>query len=78
MYTHIFGPVPSRRLGTSLGVDLTPTKTCSLTASIANFPELPLTQITETNFAKPMMSGGTEICIARSGATGLDYFIGNG
>ncbi|NLV93482.1 MAG: radical SAM protein [Candidatus Riflebacteria bacterium] len=29
MYTHIFGPVPSRRLGTSLGVDLTPTKTCS-------------------------------------------------
>ncbi len=29
MYTHIFGPVPSRRLGNSLGVDLTPTKTCS-------------------------------------------------
>lgn len=29
MYTHIFGPVPSRRLGSSLGVDLTPTKTCS-------------------------------------------------
>ncbi len=27
---HIFGPVPSRRLGLSLGVDLTPFKTCSL------------------------------------------------
>lgn len=29
MKTYIFGPVPSRRLGVSLGVDLTPTKTCS-------------------------------------------------
>lgn len=28
-YKYIFGPVPSRRLGRSLGVDLTPYKTCS-------------------------------------------------
>ncbi|MFH1414677.1 MAG: radical SAM protein [Elusimicrobiota bacterium] len=28
-YNHIFGPVPSRRLGLSLGVDLVPHKTCS-------------------------------------------------
>jgi len=28
-YQHLFGPVPSRRLGRSLGVDLTPFKTCS-------------------------------------------------
>lgn len=27
--THVFGPVPSRRLGRSLGVDLVPFKTCS-------------------------------------------------
>lgn len=27
---HLFGPVPSRRFGRSLGVDLTPFKTCSL------------------------------------------------
>jgi len=26
---HIFGPVPSRRLGRSLGVDLVPFKTCT-------------------------------------------------
>jgi len=26
--TYIFGPVPSRRLGRSLGVDLVPPKTC--------------------------------------------------
>jgi len=29
-YRHIFGPVPSRRLGVSLGVDLLPSKTCTL------------------------------------------------
>ncbi len=28
-YRHLFGPVPSRRLGRSLGVDLVPHKTCS-------------------------------------------------
>ncbi|HQI38428.1 MAG TPA: radical SAM protein, partial [Spirochaetota bacterium] len=30
MYTYLFGPVPSRRLGISLGVDLIPHKTCTL------------------------------------------------
>ncbi len=30
MYKHLFGPVPSRRLGISLGVDLVPKKVCSL------------------------------------------------
>ena len=29
-YTHLFGPVPSRRFGRSLGIDLTPYKTCTL------------------------------------------------
>ena len=29
MYKHLFGPVPSRRLGMSLGVDLIPHKICS-------------------------------------------------
>ncbi len=30
MYKYLFGPVPSRRLGISLGVDLVPHKVCSL------------------------------------------------
>jgi len=30
MYNYLFGPVPSRRLGISLGVDLIPRKTCTL------------------------------------------------
>lgn len=29
-YRHLFGPVPSRRLGRSLGIDLVPHKVCSL------------------------------------------------
>jgi len=29
-YKHLFGPVPSRRLGVSLGIDLVPYKTCTL------------------------------------------------
>jgi wyosine [tRNA(Phe)-imidazoG37] synthetase (radical SAM superfamily) len=29
-YRYLFGPVPSRRFGRSLGIDLTPYKTCSL------------------------------------------------
>ena len=30
MYKYLFGPVPSRRLGMSLGIDLVPKKVCSL------------------------------------------------
>ncbi len=30
IHKHLFGPVPSRRLGLSLGIDLVPFKTCSL------------------------------------------------
>jgi len=30
MYNYIFGPVPSRRLGMSLGIDLVPHKVCTL------------------------------------------------
>ena len=30
MYRYLFGPVPSRRLGASLGIDLVPHKVCSL------------------------------------------------
>jgi hypothetical protein len=29
MFRHVYGPVPSRRLGRSLGVDLVPFKTCT-------------------------------------------------
>jgi wyosine [tRNA(Phe)-imidazoG37] synthetase (radical SAM superfamily) len=42
---HIFGPVPSRRLGLSLGIDIIPFKTCTLSCiycQIGNTPETTL------------------------------------
>lgn len=46
-YKHIFGPVPSRRLGRSLGVDLIPHKTCSqdcVFCQLGRTPEKTLTR----------------------------------
>lgn len=34
---HLFGPVPSRRLGRSLGVDLVPLKTCTFDSAIRGY-----------------------------------------
>ena len=42
---YIFGPVPSRRLGLSLGVDLVPMKTCSLSCIYCQVGETPVTTL---------------------------------
>jgi len=42
---HLFGPVPSRRLGLSLGVDLVPMKTCSLSCIYCQVGETPQTTL---------------------------------
>ncbi|MFC1606944.1 radical SAM protein [Candidatus Latescibacterota bacterium] len=38
---HIFGPVPSRRLGLSLGVDIVPLKTCTLSCVYCQVGDTP-------------------------------------
>jgi len=38
IYHHLFGPVPSRRLGRSLGVDLVPFKTCTYDCVYCQLP----------------------------------------
>ncbi|MDF7801831.1 radical SAM protein [Pontiellaceae bacterium B1224] len=38
---HLFGPVPSRRLGRSLGVDLIPFKTCTMDCTFCQLGETP-------------------------------------
>lgn len=43
--TYIFGPVPSRRLGRSLGIDLVPMKTCTLSCQYCQIGETPETTI---------------------------------
>ncbi len=40
---HIFGPVPSRRLGLSLGIDIIPFKTCTLSCIYCQIGETPRT-----------------------------------
>jgi wyosine [tRNA(Phe)-imidazoG37] synthetase (radical SAM superfamily) len=42
-YKYLFGPVPSRRLGCSLGVDLIPFKTCTMDCTFCQFGETPCT-----------------------------------
>jgi len=40
-YEYLFGPVPSRRLGRSLGVDLIPFKTCTMNCTFCQLGETP-------------------------------------
>ncbi|VGO21708.1 radical SAM protein [Pontiella sulfatireligans] len=40
-YDYLFGPVPSRRLGRSLGVDLIPFKTCTMNCTYCQLGETP-------------------------------------
>ena len=51
MRTYIFGPVPSRRLGISLGVDLTPTKPALSTVFTASFRKPLFTPLNGMNSA---------------------------
>ena len=44
-FTYLFGPVPSRRFGRSLGVDLTPYKTCSFNCVFCQLGPTPKTTI---------------------------------
>jgi wyosine [tRNA(Phe)-imidazoG37] synthetase (radical SAM superfamily) len=49
-YKHIFGPVPSRRLGRSLGVDLTPYKTCTQDCVFCQLGRTPNKTITRREY----------------------------
>jgi wyosine [tRNA(Phe)-imidazoG37] synthetase (radical SAM superfamily) len=49
-YKHIFGPVPSRRLGQSLGVDLTPYKTCTQDCVFCQLGRTPSKTITRREY----------------------------
>jgi wyosine [tRNA(Phe)-imidazoG37] synthetase (radical SAM superfamily) len=41
-YNYLFGPVPSRRLGRSLGIDLVPFKTCTMNCRFCQLGDSPL------------------------------------
>lgn len=44
-YRYLFGPVPSRRFGRSLGIDLVPMKTCTLDCLFCQLGRSPVTTI---------------------------------
>jgi wyosine [tRNA(Phe)-imidazoG37] synthetase (radical SAM superfamily) len=49
-FRYLFGPVPSRRFGRSLGVDLTPMKTCSLDCIFCQLGHTPEKTITRREY----------------------------
>ncbi|MBN1849428.1 MAG: radical SAM protein [Deltaproteobacteria bacterium] len=49
-YKYLFGPVPSRRLGRSLGVDLIPYKTCSQDCVFCQLGRTPIKTITRKEY----------------------------
>jgi wyosine [tRNA(Phe)-imidazoG37] synthetase (radical SAM superfamily) len=49
-YHYLFGPVPSRRFGRSLGIDLTPYKTCSLDCIFCQLGRTPEKTVTRKEY----------------------------
>ena len=71
-HSHLFGPVPSRRLGRSLGVDLTPRKTCPFDCIYCEVG--PTSRQTDTRFEYAAEAIMTELCAyLEGGAPQLDF-----
>ncbi len=59
-YQYLFGPVPSRRLGRSLGVDLIPFKTCTMNCVYCQLGETPC-ELSERGDYVPMQDVLSEL-----------------
>ncbi|MDF7807442.1 radical SAM protein [Pontiellaceae bacterium B12219] len=59
-YDYLFGPVPSRRLGRSLGIDLIPFKTCTMNCTFCQPGETPCV-VSERGDYVPMQDVLTEL-----------------
>ncbi len=79
MIRHIFGPVPSRRLGISLGVDIIPYKTCTLDCVYCECGKTTDLRIERKDFVNPKIILD-EIKTVVSGDTLIEYitFSGSG
>ncbi len=75
---YLFGPVPSRRLGLSLGLDLVPAKTCNLDCIFCQVGRTPRTTLVRrayvpvaavlAEFDAWLSAGGLADCVTLSGA----------
>ena len=79
IYVHLYGPVPSRRLGFSLGVDIIPFKTCSLDCIYCQLGHSPKKTISRRAYI-PASAVMAEIKKKLSTKTRIDYitFSGSG
>ncbi len=79
MYHYLFGPVPSRRLGISLGVDLVPMKTCSLNCIYCECGRTTKLTLSRRNYV-PLADVKTELLHYLSNHPKPDYitFSGSG
>ncbi|MDD2241343.1 MAG: radical SAM protein [Kiritimatiellae bacterium] len=71
-YRYIFGPVPSRRFGRSLGVDLTPLKTCSFNCLFCQLGPTPHPTLERRDYV-PVAAVQDEILRWRDGGGQADY-----
>lgn len=88
-FPHLYGPVPSRRLGYSLGVDLLPFKTCSLSCVYCQLGKTPRTTVRRKKYfsekqilneLKEFLKTGIQvdfITFSGSGEPTLNSSIGN-
>ncbi len=76
-YTHLFGPVPSRRFGRSLGVDLTPLKTCTLDCVFCQLGRTPHTTVERKEYV-PVAEVKSELTRWIQGGGKADYITLSG
>lgn len=71
-YTYVFGPVPSRRLGMSLGVDIIPMKTCTFDCVYCQIGRTPKKRINRSSYV-PIDAVLKEIKEVLASDTPVDY-----
>jgi len=78
---HVFGPVPSRRLGRSLGIDPVPLKTCNYSCIYCQLGRTkPLTNKRKAFFSVSAMLAEAATALDRHGSDFIDWitFVGSG
>ena len=75
----VYGPVPSRRLGQSLGVDLIPFKTCNYNCVYCQLGRtMPVTNERRDHFPPEEIISEVEGALAQHQPGEIDFFIANG
>lgn len=79
-YKHVYGPVPSRRLGKSLGVSPIPSKTCNYSCVYCQLGRTDHMTNVRQNFYDPQEILNEILDAVKNNSSGIDYvtFVGEG